>query len=530
MKHLFPGKREQYWAALLAAPILAGAAVSAQADNNEECFLTQVKPYAVSYSTDYVVKPLLSVGEQLPSTKNASQVYQLVGIPDGLGVHKAGHNNVAVYMNHEFGNTVVSTPYPGLPSYRGAFVSRLMLNRDGCVLSGDVAYTEVVDHEKGLVLPPAQVGNTTPGFARFCSGSLSWKEAGFDRPIYFCGEESGGAATFDGKGGLGVCVFDNQLHTLPWQGRFPWENTLARPHPGETTVLMMMEDGPNTPDNQLYMWVGKKNKKASDGLGRNGLGRDDGGVWVLIGDDASKNSELTFTSGSITAHWVKLEGVEAMTDAQLEVASDAVGAFGFIRTEDGAFDKKDPNIYYFVTTGGGTGNSLGRLYKLELNKKDVTGPCKLTLIYNADEVIAAGGDIAISPDNVETIPGAVLICEDGTAQSRAVMSAKGRDGQIWSFDIKNNYEATPIVELNPPGTVRPVSGNPPVLGNPPAITAGVWETSGIVSTEGLLGNGTLLFDVQAHLPSLAPGTGTVEDGQLLLLIPTRGKDRGDDRD
>jgi hypothetical protein len=47
-------------------------------------------------------------------------------------------------------------------------------------------------------------------------------------------------------------------------------------------------------------------------------------------------------------------------------------------------------------------------------------------------VVAAGGDIATSPYNIGVSRRRYLIVnEDGTTESRAVMAAKGRDGSIW---------------------------------------------------------------------------------------------------
>jgi hypothetical protein len=104
-----------------------------------------------------------------------------------------------------------------------------------------------------------------------------------------------------------------------------------------------------------------------------------------------------------------------------------------------------------------------------------------------------------------------MINEDGTTESRAVMAAKGRDGAIWRFDLKtgegvNAASALMVAELDPPGR----TGAPPV-------GPGVWETSGIIGTASLFGEGSWLFDVQAHGPTPAPKPNTVEDGQLLLL-------------
>jgi secreted PhoX family phosphatase len=468
-------------------------------------FVTSVKPYVVPVTPEYAFQPLLSVGDRVPRSSNPSQSYQLIGIPDGMGSYRDNGSTV-LFINHELGNTTTSEPVVGQPLLRGTFVSKYVLDDYGRVTQGDLAYASVWS-ENTLVGPPADVNNTTPGFARFCSGSLSYKEAGFDRPIFFAGEESGGTGTFDGKGGLGIAIFDNELHTLPKFGRFPWENTLAQPKKGYKTVLLGMEDGPTTPDNQLYMYVGMKDrKKGATGMRRNGL--DNGVMYAFVSDTAGKTTELEFTEGSIEGHWAALPDASALTDVELEAASDAIGAFGFIRTEDAAFDPLNPDVVYFVTTGSGTGNQLGRLYKMTLDSADPTGHTTIEMIYNADVLAAAGTDIAISPDNIGLSDDFLMINEDGTTPSRARMETLGREGSIWRLDVRHGNVATRVAELNPPAkdaTDVPVSGT--------------WETTGIIPAPGL-GKDSWFVNVQAHGPTKAPGANTVEDGQLLLMRRT----------
>jgi len=293
---------------------------------------------------------------------------------------------------------------------------------------------------------------------------------------------------------------------LPKFGRFAWENTLAQPKPGKKTVLIGMEDGPASPDNQLYMYVGAKvSTPGASGLARNGL--DNGTMFAFVSTTPGISTEPQFATGSIEGHWVEIPNAEALTDAQLEEASDALGAFGFIRTEDGAFDSENPDSYYFVTTGSGAGNELGRLYRMTLDPEDPTGHTTIELLADANTIVASGGDTAVSPDNIAVDEEYILINEDGTAQSRLVMAQKGRDGSVWRFD-KRTLEATRIAELFPPGR----DGNF-------AISSGVWETTGVISVDGF-GGEAWLMNVQAHAPTAAPAPNTVEDGQLVLLRRT----------
>ncbi len=288
-----------------------------------------------------------------------------------------------------------------------------------------------------------------------------------------------------------------------------------QPNNGGRTVIISPEDGPSTPDSQLYMYVGKKDHSSgADALSRNGL--DNGTLYVFRSTTPAKTNEVDFQSGTITGEWVAIPGAENMTDTELEAASDAVGSFGFIRIEDGTWNPNNRNEFFFDTTGTGTGNVLGRLYSIRLHPGNPTKPATLTIAYNADQVIAAGGDIAISPDNMDASKRYLMISEDGTSQSRPVMASKGRDGSIWRFDLVKGSvgalgvdvsTATRVVQLDPPGR----DGVP--------VGPGVWETSGTLDASDLFGEDTWLSDVQAHPPTTAPGPGTVEDGQLFLMRP-----------
>ncbi len=496
---------------LAGAAVAAGIAVAAATGAIDPT----VKNYAVGVAGGYETTRIISVGDTVDETSDSSKDYQMVGIPDGLGAHKNPNGTVTVFMNHELRFDTQSEPVLGEPLNRGPIVSKLLLSSDGkTVLSGERAYDSVYldDTYKGSA---PTVANATRSFARFCSGSLAGLEQGFDRWIYFANEESEGLSTFGGTGGLSVAIFDNEAHALPYLGRFAWENTLVKKSTGDLTVIMGMEDGPASQDplesnSQLYMYVGQKDRRpGATVLQRNGL--TGGKLYVFKSKNGSRNSELDFQNGTLAGEWVAIPGAQNMSDVQLEVAADKAGAMVFARPEDGAFNTRNDDEYFFVTTGGAVGaNVLGRLYSLKLNPSDPTRNATLSVVYNADEVIAQGGDIAISPDNIDVGADYLMINEDGTTESRQVMAAKGRDGAIWRFDLKsgegvNAASALMVAELDPPGR------------DGKAVAPGVWETSGIIDTAALFGAGSWLFDVQAHSPTTAPTPNTVEDGQLLLL-------------
>ena len=508
----------------LVALVALVAAVTAATVVGSVLASTSVKPYVEPIGDEYEVKALFSADDKVPLLDGAAgQQYRMVGIPDGLGAHANGDGTRTLYMNHEFGFAVQSEPVVGGPKNRGAIVSKWILDEDGDPIAGRRAYDTIYD-ENTLLGPAPVVGNEAQmprQFARFCSAYLAGPEDGFDRYIYLTNEEDDTANTFDGQGGLSVAIYDNELHTLPKLGRYSKENTVVQPRQNKQTVIFSMEDGPATLNNQLYMYIGEKERGASSVLARNGL--DNGTVYVFRSLDPARNSERTFTSGSVQGEWIEIPNVEDLSAEELEAASDAVGAMTFVRPEDAAFNPRNRNELFFDTTGSSSGaddgvNELGRLYSLRLHPSRPTKPATLTIVYNADPIVAAGGDTAISPDNLAVSKRYLMINEDGTTESRAVMAAKGRDGSIWRFDLLRqpgkgpgvSAAGTRVAQLDPPGR----DGVP--------VGPGVWETSGIIDAWNLFGPDTWLSDVQAHPPTTAPGgsTVTVEDGQLFLLKPT----------
>lgn len=154
----------------IAALVLALAAGAAAA-------IADVKPYAVGIAGGYETKRLLSVGDTVPETSHGWKRFRMVGIPDGLGAHRSREGTTTVYMNHELTSSTVSEPVVGEPLNRGAFVSKLILDRDGKVLSGERAY-DWVFQENEFVGPAAAADNDTRALSRFCSGSLAGPEEG----------------------------------------------------------------------------------------------------------------------------------------------------------------------------------------------------------------------------------------------------------------------------------------------------------------------------------------------------------------
>ena len=397
---------------------------------------TSVKPYVKPVGGHYELKPLFSVDDKVPLDGGTpGEQYRMVGIPDGLGAHPNGDGTSTLFMNHELIFDQLSEPVVGGVKNRGAIISRWTLDAAGNPVAGRRAY-DTVWQENTLVGPAPAVGNSTRSLSRFCSGFLGGWRHGFDRHIYLTGEEEQNAAnTFDGLGSQSVAVFDNELHALPRMGRFSKENTVVRPGRSTRTVAFPTEDGPPTLDNQLYMYVGKKDRSEGAGaLSRNGL--DTGELYVFRSLDPARNSERSFTAGSVQGEWINIPDAGSLSASQLEAAADAAGAMTFVRPEDAAFNPRNRQELFLNTTGSSSGaddgvNELGRLYSLQLHPGNVLKPARLSIVYNADTVVAQGGDIAISPDNLDASERYLMINEDGTrraARSWPRRAATGRSG------------------------------------------------------------------------------------------------------
>jgi hypothetical protein len=384
----------------------------------------------------------------------------MVGIPDGLGAVREHAGVSRVFMNHELVKDVESHPYADRPDRdRGAFVSEFRLARDGSVLSGRRAY-DTVYQDDGVGRPAPDTSNTTSSFGRFCSGFMAGRHTGFDRPIYLTGEEGNSPATFSSNGGQTVAVFDRQMHALHDFGYFPRENTVVAPGTGRRTGAFALEDGPQTPDSQLYMYVGRK---------QHAFG------FVRIEDGMFGRSKKEFH---------------------------------FVTTGESSPDQ--------------TINRLGVNYRLRFdpNKDPEDQDPRLSVIFNTDQIDLANQDGPLSPDNMTTRGSLEAIQEDGHSASRPEMANRGRDGSVWLVD--GSFTSNTPTSFPSRTRIAELTGSTGGKIDPTPRPPGVWESSGIINfPERGRGHGhglAFLLDVQAH-SSLPPNgvTETVEDGQLLLL-------------
>jgi len=501
-------------------------------------------------SGNFTFSPLVTVGDYVPLTGGTpSDKFGFVGIPDAMGLYKdpVTSENI-LFVAHELPSGVQSEPFYGATKYKGAWVSRFVLEADGSVTSGGFAHKELyLGNVYSRAQPPLATDLDTNGFTRFCSGSFAGPAHGMDRPIFLTNEESS-SGNFSAAGSQTVAIIDGKMHTLPDLARVARETTLVMPRRDALTAIVSTED--NGSPSFIYLYVGTKQRRSTNVLEKNGL--SGGKTYVLAGRgaDAGKN-EASFTTGSLLARWVEIPNAATLTAAQLITAATNAGGFGLVRVEDAEFDPLAPTRTMFVASTGGSGaNRLGRLYKVNFNPTAPAADCTVDVIYNADLIATPGGtytvganlgassysgydinagtDYPVSVDNIAVNANYIVICEDRNSPADAVWAKYGRNGGVWTLDRNNNYAAKYQGDFNfaytnaRDGVTR---------------TAGLWEASGVIDASSIYGPDTFIINVQAHGGStqqrsniLKPdGSGTftkaeaqsrfVEDGQVLLMKP-----------
>jgi hypothetical protein len=479
---------------------------------------TVTPPYILPVADGVKITSLLTVGD----AGSARNGYEMVGIPDGLGITRE-HGKVVLLMNQELRHTQGIARRHGQP---GAFVSRYVIDpkklevKEGSdLIDPGVGFWDYPNGD--LVTSGARYADLTaqdPSFGRFCSGTLSdpgvfFSERtgrGYRGQIWFANEEDGDIGRV-----FGVTT-DGTAPALPRHGLFSWENTVPADNRSDTTLVMGNEDGPGD-GSQLWVYVGKKARSGSPveeaGL-TNGLSNVLDAVNPAITSDAEWRA--TFPKGMPGA--VSLVNIPWSQTGAAQNSQAKASGLSLNRIEDGHWDPDHRNDFYFLTTEGGDkvgGTGLdsrdgGGLWKLSF--KDIENPsagATLTLLLDGSESLGTGEPKMNKPDNM-TIDthGNILLQEDPggnnhLARIAAYRISDGALGVVARFD--------------------PALFGPAASGTPAFLTIDE-ESSGIIDAEEQLGKGVFVFDAQVHTTKNLPaGTGPdtieeyVENGQLLTV-------------
>ena len=499
---------------------------------------TTTNPYVLPVADGVRIISILTVND--PGA--ARNGYEMVGIPDGIGLTIEG-GTVVAFMNHELRSERGIVRRHG---QTGAFVSRLVIDpttlavtHGSDLIDPGVRFWDYVSD--GYVTTGARFADGTPQdlrFSRFCSGTLSdpgifdLGAFGDKGQIYFANEEAGD------NGRLFGVLTDGTTQALPRLGLFSWENTVPANNTSRTTLVMGQEDGPGpgpapTDGSQLWVYVGTK-QNSGDPFARagltNGLSHVIDAVDPAVTDDPSWRA--AYPKGVAAPVTLREVGWD-QTGAAQNVEAKSKG-LSLNRIEDGHWDPRHRNDFYFLTTEGGDrttsfpftrdGGGLWRLSWQDIDRPELGAT--LTLLLDGSEEIAPGEPKMNKPDNVVIDHhGNLLIQEDpgNNAHLARIIAYRLRDGAM--------------------GVVARFDPARFALGGASFMTQDE-ESSGIVDAEKILGKkGTFLFDAQVHTAAGLPaGTGPntvqeyVEHGQLLVLRVDKWKsvysagDANDDKD
>jgi glycerophosphoryl diester phosphodiesterase len=478
--------------------------VSPPTDNNADLaagFVTSQPAQARAILPQARVKPIITVGDPIPGATDADPEQRVwAPIPDGLGAFQSAEGLV-LFANHELTSAGVGG------NFKNAKVSRLVL--DPATLSVKSGFYAI----SGQRTSGAPIG---PLLQRLCSAAFNGSAEGFMPGWFFSGEES---ATATG-GGMQVAVSNDGSATreLSWLGRFAHENYISVPGFESKRVLLGTDD--NNGASELYMYVANSADDVLSGGGR---------LYAFASDQPIHSGNLS-SGQTITGQFLPITNPSALPGA-LQTEVDNLGDHGampFVRLEDIDYsrsaDESGPAVYFVDTgndlTSGRTAGKVnvqctpapcdrhGSIYRMELNATNPTANARLTLLARSRGV--AAGDWA-SPDNIAVSRKSLMLQED------PAYGGFNRAERIWNFKLKHGGqlgEARAVVETE----------NQKFTGNICSEPAGTcWETSGIIDASDWLGEGTWLFDVQAHTLPFTYQNGTTtatvasEGGQLLYL-------------
>jgi hypothetical protein len=305
-------------------------------------------------------------------------------------------------------------------------------------------------------------------------------------------------------------------------GRHNHENSVAIPGYGHP-VLLSGDDTFTAPSSQLYMY------RAANAAA---VWNDAGSLWAFRSDDPFVNDYSDLSgAATVSGHFIPVPQAIALGgQTGLETWSNANDVFQFIRVEDMAFDRNDPNVVYFADTGepralpgpgaarmtrgpSGTMGPFpnGRIFKMVLDPTDETHVLGLSILIEGDPLGPASARnpaFIHNPDNVETTGESLLIQEDPGSQNQyPAADPNGTTARIWRYDLSTNT-LTVVAKVNQAAD--------------PAARQGSWESSGIVDASDAFGPGAFLLDVQAHTilmdrQQIGNLTFKREGGQVMLL-------------
>jgi len=432
--------------AIVAAVAVAGSLTAAT-------WPTKKPIYMISTNSAVSLTPIATTGDTISGTI-------IRGIPDGMGAFDNGRGGITLLSNHEVAITdKVALRSKSDTSQWGVSITEMNYSPSARAITSatplihDIQYWNYKTgkyQETPIGGEPANIaaGSFGWGISRFCSatyspaGTFIYNGIGYEGSLFTTGEEVG-----DSSRGF---AFDMEGHgyQLPRVGMLSMENIIPTLKPGINTVAMINEDGAAT-DSQLHMYLGKKQ---STGSSVDKAGFTNGDLYVLNVPTVSDDNVFRTTIAKSTPVDATFKKIEWNTD----VTSFAKGArdngMRFSRIEDGQWDPKNPDVFYFITTESnkdpvatkdnpsepGIARDGGALWRLTF--KDAQNPllgAKLELLLNGGEA-----PFLSKPDNMTiTQDGVIMIQEDpgNNAHVARLLAYRIKDGKlavVATFDPK----------------------------------------------------------------------------------------------
>jgi secreted PhoX family phosphatase len=446
-------KRKSY----LLTALLAVALITPTVPANAAAGIT----YMEAANSAVSLEPIATSGDYIGN-------YLIGGVPDGMGVIKSG-NKLRIITNHEWSssNAIAAARASNAGLTNGSYVSEMHydLSTKEIVAGKDfMQYIEWFDYNtleytyeptvpKGADAKD-QYGSSNHAnlMNRFCSSTLAEagtfysKSAGvgYKGAVYLTGEEG----SDESRGFAGN--EEGDFVQMPRFGLAAWETFVPAPTTTKSTVIFGNEDGSAT-DSQLWMYKGTKQK---DGSWYEQAGLANGSLYVLATDVANDN-EFRAKYGKGKGAPISFETIDWKVSGKNQNGQARQLGMELSRVEDGHFDPKKPNDYYFITTESNkdpkatapnpslptVSRDGGALWRLRL--KDVNDPLKggtLTMLLDGSEELYLA-----KPDNIVVDDlGNILIQEDpgNNAAVSRIVSYRISDGKLATIaKFKSEYFA-----------------------------------------------------------------------------------------
>lgn len=468
-------------------------------------------PYITPRMPNVTLTSILTVGDSV-NDKSDGTPYVMVGLADGLGAYNNKDGTFTILVNHELKNTQgIPREHNSAYSDGGAFVSKWTVNKSDLTVTHGEDLIKTVKLWDGT--SDTFVDSANAVFNRFCSADLPRYGAfynidtgnGFNGSIFMNGEEVDGGRAF---AHILTGAETGTSYELPSLGKISFENAVASPYKQDKTVVICLDDGEGI--GKVLVYVGTK-QNTGNPIEKAGL--HGGELYGIQVENTSNEDRDTGIAGS-TFTLYSYGDAKNLSGEDLQTIGDANGVTNFLRPEDGAWDTKKSNRFYFVTTDrydqvkDGVGAQAGRSRLWRLTFSNITQP----ELGGTIEMLLDGTGPYQMFDNITVDRcGYVLLQEDPGNQDYNAKIWIYRPDSIWLSQIAR-HDVARFGDLS-------ISATSPFTKDE--------ESSGIVEVTNLFKgvdgydtkkNKYYLLTSQAHKTG-APynTTEVVEGGQLLLM-------------